>query len=154
MYIEDLELVAYDKLPSDAIMIRKLVFVEEQGFLKEFDEIDENDKTKHIVAYKDSVPIGTCRFYMKDGEYNIGRIAVVKEYRGKGVGAIIVEFAEEKIYEMGGTEISLSAQVRVKSFYEKIGYVCVGNIYLDEMCPHIRMRKSIVEGENDISYRF
>ena len=143
MYIENFDMKIFDKLPSDAIMIRELVFVEEQGFKNEFDEIDEDNKTMHIVAYKDDVPIGTCRFYMKDGEYNIGRIAVVKEYRGKGVGAIIVEYAEEKIYEMGGTEISLSAQVRIKSFYEKMGYVCEGNIYLDEMCPHIRMRKSI-----------
>ena len=143
MYIDDFELVVYDKLPSEAIMIRKLVFVEEQGFRNEFDEIDEDDKTKHIVVYKDSEPIGTCRFYKKEGEYNIGRIAVVKKYRGKGVGAIVVHYAEEKIFEMGGTVISLSAQVRTKSFYEKIGYVGEGNIYLDEMCPHIRMRKRI-----------
>ena len=74
MYIDDFELVVYDKLPSEAIMLRKLVFVDEQGFQNEFDEIDENDKTKHIVVYKDSEPIGTCRFYMKDGEYNIGRL--------------------------------------------------------------------------------
>ena len=146
MYVDDFELVVYDKLPSEAIMIRKLVFVEEQGFRNEFDDIDEDDKTKHIVAYKDSEPIGTCRFYKKDGEYSIGRIAVVKKYRGKGAGAIIVNHAEEKIFEMGGTEISLSAQVKIKSFYEKIGYVSEGNIYLDEMCPHIRMRKRIMEG--------
>ena len=143
MYIEDFEVVTYNKLPDDAIMIRNVVFKDEQGFEDEFDELDESDKVKHMVFYKDSEPIGTCRYYMEDGKYKIGRIAVVKEYRGKGVGQLIVRCAENQIFEIGGREIVLSAQVRAKGFYEKLGYVGEGEIYMEEMCPHVKMRKSL-----------
>ena len=142
MYREDFDIVIYDKLPDDAIMIRKVVFENEQGFEAEFDELDESNKVKHMVFYKDSKPIGTCRYYMEDDEYRIGRIAVIKEYRGKGIGQMIVRYAEDKILEIGGRETVLSAQVRAKGFYEKMGYVGEGEIYMEEMCPHIKMRKS------------
>lgn len=143
MYVEGLDVAIYDKVHSDEIMIRKTVFEDEQGFIDEFDEIDENDKTKHVVLYKDSVPIATCRFFKVNDEYKIGRIAVVKEYRGQGIGRIIVSCAEEKVYELGGRELCLSSQVRVQGFYEKLGYVAEGDVYMDEMCPHIKMRKKL-----------
>ena len=142
MYIEDFEVMTYHKLPDDAIMIRKVVFEDEQGFEEEFDELDESDKVKHMVFYKDGEPIGTCRYYIEDDEYRIGRIAVIKEYRGKGFGQMIVRYAEDKILEIGGRETVLSAQVRAKGFYEKMGYVGEGEIYMEEMCPHIKMRKN------------
>ena len=142
MYIEDFEVMNYDKLPDDAILIRKVVFEDEQGFEEEFDELDESDKVKHMVFYKDSKPIGTCRYYMENDEYRIGRLAVIKEYRGKGIGQLIVRCAEDKILEIGGKEIVLSAQVRAKGFYEKMGYIAEGEIYMEEMCPHIKMRKT------------
>ena len=142
MYIEDFEVMTYHKLPDDAIMIRKVVFEDEQGFEEEFDELDESDKVKHMVFYKDGEPIGTCRYYIEDDEYRIGRIAVIKEYRGIGIGQMIVRYAEDKILEIGGRETVLSAQVRAKGFYEKLGYVGEGEIYMEEMCPHIKMRKS------------
>lgn len=143
MYREDFDIVTYDKLPDDAIMIRKVVFEDEQGFEEEFDELDESDKVKHMVFYKDSEPIGTCRYYIEDNEYRIGRIAVIKEYRGKGIGEFIVRVAEDKVFEIGGRETVLSAQVRAKGFYEKIGYAEEGEIYMEEMCPHIKMRKKL-----------
>ena len=147
MHTDDIEIVTYDMLHADAIMIRKIVFEDEQGFEEEFDEIDENDIAKHMVFYKDGEPIGTCRYYMQDGEYRIGRIAVVKEYRGKGLGEFIVRVAEDKVFEIGGRESVLSAQVRAKGFYEKIGYVEEGEIYMEEMCPHIKMRKKLTKGK-------
>ena len=147
MHTEDIEIVTYDKLHTDAIMIRKVVFEDEQGFEEEFDEIDENDIAKHMVFYKGGEPIGTCRYYMQDGEYRIGRIAVIKEYRGKGLGEFIVRVAEDKVFEIGGRESVLSAQVRAKGFYEKIGYAEEGEIYMEEMCPHIKMRKKLTKGK-------
>lgn len=141
MYIDGLDVVTCDKLPDDAMMIRKVVFECEQGFKEEFDELDRSGKAKHMVFYKDGEPIGTCRYYMVNDVYKIGRIAVIKEYRGKGIGQLIVRCAEDKILETGARETVLSAQVRAKGFYGKMGYVEEGEIYMEEMCPHIKMRK-------------
>lgn len=143
MYIEGFDVAIYDKAHSDEMMIRNRVFQDEQGFEDEFDEIDENNRAKHMVIYKNGEPIATCRFFKINDEYKIGRIAVVKEYRGQGIGKMIVRCAEEKVYELGGRELCLSSQVRAQGFYEKIGYVTEGEIYMDQMCPHIKMRKKL-----------
>lgn len=133
----------YDYLPQDARLIRTEVFIREQGFTDEFDETD--DIAVHIVAYENSVPIAVCRVFHDEGKqaYLIGRIAVLKEMRGKHVGEKIVAAAEKYIKSKGGGYSMLSAQVRVKSFYSKQGYVEEGNVYLDEDCPHILMKKKL-----------
>ena len=112
-------------------------------FMSKFDEIDNSDTVVHMLLCKDDEPIATCRFFKVNNEYKIGRIAVVKEYRGQGIGRIIVSCAEEKVYELGGRELCLSSQVRVQGFYEKLGYVAEGEIYMDQMCPHIKMKKKL-----------
>lgn len=133
----------FNFLPDDAKEIREAVFMKEQHFEDEFDEIDEY--ATHVVFYDQSVPYATCRFFKeKPGtEYVIGRIAVIKAYRGKHLGSHIVTTAEQLVKEQGGTKLSLSAQVRVQPFYEKLGFAPMGEVYLDEYCEHIHMEKSL-----------
>ncbi len=132
----------YDYLHQDAINIRTEIFMKEQGFENEFDEIDE--QCMHLVIYDKVTPIGTCRFYSQDNnQYVIGRIAVLSSYRSMGIGKVIVEKAEEYIKKIGGIEVTLSAQVRVQGFYKRMGYACEGEPYLDEYCPHILMKKTL-----------
>ncbi|MBQ2611190.1 GNAT family N-acetyltransferase [bacterium] len=128
-------------LNDDIIKIRTSVFVDEQGFK---DEFDETDKTcSHIVLYDNEKPVATCR-YFKDGEnYHIGRVAIIKEYRGQRLGNKIMQITEAEIKNEGGQKIEVSAQVRVSDFYKKLGYNKVGNIYFDEYCEHIRMVKNL-----------
>ena len=135
----------YHILPTEAVKIRETVFVEEQGFHNEFDEIDRY--AQHIVAYDQNDPIATCRFFCEDREQNkdyvIGRIAVLKQYRGQNIGSLLLKAAEQEILRMGGKRISLHAQVKAKNFYQKSGYCEYGEIDFDEDCPHIWMRKEI-----------
>lgn len=133
----------YNYLPEDARKIRNEVFVKEQKFIEEFDEID--DIAKHILMYKKDQPISTCRIYFnsKKQSFVIGRIAVVEEWRGKNVGARILKAAEDNISREGGKSIIVSAQVRVAEFYEKQGYKKQGAVYLDEECHHIWMKKNL-----------
>lgn len=131
----------YNKLPSEAIEIRNAVFVNEQGFENEFDEID--DYAIHLVAFESGKAIATCRFYWDDERksYVVGRIAVVKDFRGQSAGSTILEEAEKEIKKFGGTCISLLAQIRAKEFYKKCGYTAIGECCYDEFCPHVWMRK-------------
>lgn len=134
-------------LSPDAKKIREEVFVSEQGFQNEFDEID--NYATHLVFYEENTPVATCRYY-KDTEENtyiVGRIAVLKAYRGNHFGQRILEVLEKNILSEGGKKISLSAQVRVQSFYKKAGYVAKGDIYMDEHCPHICMEKIYNKGD-------
>ena len=131
----------YIGLNDDIIKIRTEVFIEEQGFK---DEFDETDKTcSHIILYDEGKCVATCRYYQENETYHIGRVAIIKEYRGKHLGNKIMQIAENEIKHEGGKIIEVSAQVRVSEFYKKLGYNAVGDIYFDEYCEHIRMIKEL-----------
>lgn len=96
-------------LNNDIINIRTAIFVKEQGFKDEFDEVDKN--CSHIVLYDNNKPIATCRYFSQNEIYHIGRVAIVKEYRGKHLGNKIMQIAELEIKKEGGKKIEVSAQV-------------------------------------------
>lgn len=131
-------------LPPDAQALRTTVFVDEQGFGREFD--DKETLSTHVVAYENGVPVGTCRYYplTDDGRtFVVGRVAVTKAYRKGGVGAALMKEAERQIVLAGASEIRVSAQVRASAFYEKQGYVPYGDTYYEEHVPHIAMKKNV-----------
>ncbi|WP_281518536.1 GNAT family N-acetyltransferase [Thomasclavelia cocleata] len=125
---------------TDARLIRQHVFVEEQGFENEFDEIDEY--AYHLVIYQNDEAIATGRMYEKDQETMIlGRIAIIKECRKIGLGSKIVLRLENEAKQLGYIITQLSAQQRAQGFYEKLGYQTQGEVYYDEWCPHVTMKK-------------
>lgn len=130
-------------LSPDAMMIRKAVFIEEQGFQNEFDQTDET--AFHLVLYADGAPAAVARlFAQQDGAaYTVGRIAVLSQYRGLHLGNHILKEAEQCARRLGAKRLVLSAQCRVQPFYEKNGYTASGDVYLDEFCPHIHMEKML-----------
>jgi len=134
----------FEAIPKQAMEIRKKVFVEEQGFQNEFDEMDL--LATHFVALDDSdTPIATGRVFkgQENGTYILGRLAVLKESRGKNIGSLIVEKAEEYVKKIGGEQIQLHAQCRVVGFYNKLGFSSFGAMEEEEGCPHIWMRKML-----------
>lgn len=111
----------------------------EQGFRNEFDEADGS--AVHFVGFSGDEPAATCR--VCPGEWTIGRIAVRRDFRGRDLGTGIVRAAEDYIREQGGSEARISAQLQAVPFYQKLGYRAEGEVYEDEGCPHIRMRRAL-----------
>lgn len=138
-----MEIKLYDALPAEAVQIRKQVFMEEQGFTDEFDEIDA--RAKHLVLFDGETPAATCRFFQgnRPNEYVIGRLAVIKTKRGRQLGSLLMKKAEEAAAGMHATRLLLHAQVRAMPFYEQQGYRVLGEEDLDEDCPHIWMCKLV-----------
>ena len=131
----------YTTLPQEAKDIRVEVFMKEQGFENEFDDID--DISFHIVVFDEEKPIGTCRFFKENNHYTIGRVAVLKEYRNQHIGNVLLGRAEKEIKKLNGDLIVVHAQVRVSPFYENQGYIQFGQIDDDEGVPHMWMKKKI-----------
>ena len=133
--------VVYDKVVPEARYIRETVFLQEQGFEKEYDENDNMAKT--IVIYDGDNAVGTCRLYWDNdvGCHHVGRIAVPKHRRGEGLGALIVTEAERVIKELGGKEVFISGQIQVADFYKKLGYTQYGEVYMEENHPHVALKK-------------
>lgn len=130
-------------LLREGAVIREAIFIGEQHFSYEFDEID--DIAWHLLLTVDGKPAGAARLYesKKAGVWLIGRVAVLPEYRKLKLGTRLVQECEQKIRELNGTRAELSAQCRVQPFYEKMGYIPHGEVYLDEYCPHIHMEKDL-----------
>ncbi len=138
-----METVIYDGVTDHAIEVRQKVFVEEQGFHDEFDDIDET--AAHIIMFDGDKPVAVCRVFW-DSEMNshiLGRLAVLKEYRGKKIGSAMVKEAENYVRKNGGNCIALHAQCRVTAFYRNLEYNELGDTGDEEGCPHIWMKKSL-----------
>jgi predicted GNAT family N-acyltransferase len=128
--------------------IRMTVFVEEQAVPAE-EELDAYDLTAaHFLARRvdpnAAEIVGTARLLDKGhGVGKIGRVAVLREHRGQGVGALLMRRVEQEARASGYTELLLEAQIHALPFYEKLGYIAEGDIFLDCNIEHRLMRKSL-----------
>ena len=130
---------AADRAACEAL--RLAVFVEEQH-VPEHEEWDGNDEAALHVVARDAAgqAIGTGRL-LPDGR--IGRMAVAKDWRGKGVGGALLRELIRQAHERGHHEAVLSSQVHAIPFYERFGFVAEGQEYDDAGIPHRTMRMSL-----------
>ncbi len=136
----------FSHLHSDCAAIRQAVFVREQGFTQEFDEID--DHAFHILVYDGGEAAATGRLYaLSKDTFCIGRVAVMPSHRGNHLGATVVQALEICAKEHGAKRITLSAQCQASAFYEKLGYICTNDIHMDEFCLHVTMQKTLSDHE-------
>lgn len=132
--------VILKQLNEGCAAVRKAVFMEEQGFRQEFDDVD--DRAYHVLIQDGERPVATGRLFTEDGEtYLIGRVAVLSAYRGQHLGEHVVTALEQQAKACGAKCITLSAQCRAAGFYEKLGYTKTEEYHMDEFCPHVTMRK-------------
>ncbi|MGN0572003.1 MAG: GNAT family N-acetyltransferase [Candidatus Fimenecus sp.] len=120
--------------------VRKTVFVAEQGYTldEEFDEYDSF--CPHLVLFDGEIPVATGRLvFLSDGTAKLGRIAVLKAYRGKHLGAKIVSALLERAKAEGAVRAYVSAQTYAVPFYNKFGFLAYGDEYLDGRIPHMDM---------------
>ena len=98
-----------------------------------------------LLLFADGRPVGTLRAFTEDGgtRWHIGRVAVIQSARQLHLGRRMMDLAEAELRRRGAAGIEVSAQCRVQPFYEKCGFTSVGEVYLDEFCPHIRMVKEL-----------
>ena len=110
----------------------------------EFDEHD-GDGTRYIVLLDDGYPIATCRFYELDKQSVIlGRVVVLPEYRGQGLGRRVVTEAQHWIGDLGYTQIVIESRLEAVGFYERLGYTKTDDtVVRSGSFDCIRMSKSI-----------
>jgi predicted GNAT family N-acyltransferase len=135
-----IELLPWEKARQHAAPIRFTVFVEEQGVPPEIELDDMDAKSIHAVVFDNHVAVATGRL-LPDG--HIGRMAVLKEWRGRGIGGLIVNTLVEQARSRGDREVVLSAQVHAVGFYRAHGFVEQGAEYLDAGIPHRDMRRRL-----------
>ncbi len=124
--------------------LRRVVFIEEQG-VSEDDEVDDQDDVAiHLLAFAGERPVGTARMLIKRETGKIGRVCVLSEARGTGLGAkLILACLEELQRQPGLREAYLGSQSHATGFYEKLGFAVEGEEFLDAGIPHRHMRRPL-----------
>ncbi|NMC07823.1 MAG: GNAT family N-acetyltransferase [Candidatus Lokiarchaeota archaeon] len=117
-------------------MLRYKVFVLEQGFAESI-EIDahDNDAT-FLIAKEGNDVIGTLRLFKEGDHVVLGRMAVERTWRGRGIGSALVREAIPLARQLGGTRVVAHAQARALGFYIKAGFIPHGAEFDEEGVPH------------------
>ena len=133
---------------DDALSIRRAVFIDEQN-VSEDEEIDGHDRdggwlgeVVQMTGYLNGKPVVTGRLMpdtASDADAHIGRVAVLKELRGKGYGRLFMLALHDEAGKRAYTKLRLGAQLPAIPFYESLGYVASGDVFLDANIEHRRM---------------
>lgn len=136
-----IELMDWARAREHASRIRRAVFVVEQRVPLEM-ELDELDpRCVHALAYTpDGEPVATGRLLP---DAHIGRMAVLKAWRGQGIGGAILEQLVAAARARGEREVALSAQTHALAFYRRHQFRAEGETYLDAGIPHRMMRRPL-----------
>ncbi len=132
----------------DMLSLRAEVFVVEQE--QAYQDLDYRDmKCVHVLGYDlDGVLAAHCRVFPIGGYYDdgcIGRVVVKPSHRGTGLGHVLIEKGLEAHYALNGDEasVSISAQLRLRDFYEAHGFLKASTCYQEDNIPHIKMTKAV-----------
>jgi hypothetical protein len=136
----EVNIVSFGDQQQDILAIRHRVFSVEQQVDPDIDFDGLDGLAIQVLASSEGIAVGTGRM-LADG--HIGRIAVLKEYRGKGIGSDIIQALVKQAREAGMTKVFLGSQVRAVPFYEKLGFSAAGENYIEANIPHTPMEMTI-----------
>jgi len=124
---------------ESAFLIRRKVFVDEQGVAPEL-ELENEEDAVHFLALLDNQPCGACRYRRTEKGYKLERFAVLKEFRGKRVGLAMVAAVLDDIPD-NAEDIYLNAQSDAVGLYAKFGFAVIGDQFEEAGIQHFRMIK-------------
>lgn len=133
---------------SDAFAVRRAVFIEEQAVPEELelDEFDHDASTIHFVARNaGGQPVGTARIrpYGTSDAVKVERVAVLRDWRGTGLGRRLMAALESEARSTGYRLAKLNAQTHARAFYEGLGYEPRGDLFMEANIEHIAMEKRL-----------
>jgi predicted GNAT family N-acyltransferase len=126
---------------ASLMTVRLAVFVEEQGVPRELEQDESDPDCRHLLAFSaDGAPVGTARLTPAG---QIGRMAVLREWRGRGVGRRLLNCLLDIAAQSGRQEVFLNAQCTAGAFYRLAGFRPTGPVFEEAGIPHQRMSKRL-----------
>lgn len=136
-----IRLCTWDEARLEARRVRESVFVHEQGVPLELEWDEQDARCDHALAHaKDGLAVGTGRL-LPDG--HIGRMAVLKAWRGQGVGALLLQALVEQARSRGHATVRLNAQTHACAFYRRYGFDASGGEFMEAGIPHVAMQREL-----------
>lgn len=129
----------------EIMVLRAAVFVVEQECAY-LDPDGKDQEAMHVVVYDDQKLVGYSRIFLNKTPSVIGRVVVHPNYRGKNLGRLLMEKSISEV--PAENPIFISAQERLKSFYESLGFLQSDKGYLEDGIPHIPMTLPLRRAKN------
>ena len=107
-------------------------------------DLEQEKEDLLIAAYEDDQMLGCCMLKQVD-EYTVRlrQMAVKAGLQGKGIGRVLMQFAENIARDRGNKKVIMHARKTVVGFYEKLGYNVVGDEFTEVTIPHVIMEKQL-----------
>jgi predicted GNAT family N-acyltransferase len=134
--MQEIRIMQWDEAKDLAYLIRLDVFVHEQGVPEELELDDDDPVAWHAVVLDHGKAIATGRL-LRNGK--IGRLAVLKEYRGLGLGSELLKTLVSYGRQEGINQFFLHAQTSAIGFYEQLGFKAIGLVFNEADIDHIKM---------------
>lgn len=128
---------------ADVFEIRRVVFIEGQNVPVEDERDGLDDDAIHLIAFHKDRPVGTARLLISDGIGKIGRVAVLEEARGSGLGKDLMAAAIDVLRAEDCSKAKLAAQKHAIGFYEALGFEAYGPEFFDAGIAHRDMARTL-----------
>jgi predicted GNAT family N-acyltransferase len=138
-----IQITHWDEAKSQVMPIRHEVFIKEQEVPVELEWDEFDQEALHAIVKKDQGVIGTARLIMDNSIARIGRMAIQKKYRERGIGQKLLSILIQTAKEKGAQECILHAQTHAIAFYAKADFEPNGPIFDEAGIPHVEMRLTL-----------
>lgn len=128
---------------EQAYAIRRRVFIEEQHVPEDIELDEDDERAFHAIALENGEPLGCGRMVSHEDHVKIGRMAVLPEHRGRGIGRSVLEFLHQAAKARGYRKAVLHAQLTAEGFYLKNGYRPVGDPFEEAGIMHRLMERDL-----------
>jgi predicted GNAT family N-acyltransferase len=132
-----INIVSTDQEYKECLYIREKVFIEEQKINKKLEYDDKKFDAVYVLAKINLISVGTARYRITKLGIKLERFAVLKSYRGLGVGKSLVAFLVKTLKNK--KVLYLNSQKEVIKFYSKLGFKETGDVFFEANIPHLKM---------------
>jgi predicted GNAT family N-acyltransferase len=136
-------LAASDEELGSALKLRERVFCEEQGVPRQHEIGTREEEATHLVAIQGEAVVGTCRLIFQAEEVRLGRLAVERQLRRRGIATRLLHEAEGQARAAGAKRIVLNAQTQARQLYLAAGYRECAGVFTEVGIEHVTMEKSL-----------
>jgi predicted GNAT family N-acyltransferase len=107
------------------------------------EELASEAEQLHVAGYREEMLCATCVLVPQGARFKMQRVAVIPHLQGKGIGSALLAFCENQVQKRGGASVYCHARDTAIAFYRKHGFTPIGEMFLEDTIPHLRMEKAL-----------